>query len=328
MKKIIKSLKNIYYEWNKWGFKFAVYKTLSKFPEKGCFFGFIHKKFMLKRHNYIINFIESKCVDIFEKYNNIEYCNNDSSNISKEVPIWVCWFQGEENAPLIVKKCIDSIRKNSNGHPVNLITYDNYKNYVQLPKHIIEKFESGKIILPSFSDILRTCLLRDYGGIWLDATIYLTKALTEDIFDMDLFSIKDKLDKNNYKYISNCQWAIFAFASKKHSILCNMVMDIFDRYWKEEDNSIDYFVTDYIVACCIKNNKTIKNMFDNIPINNTHIYELKSILNMEYSEEDWRFLLSSGTYIFKLSWKDEFYEYTENNKPTFYKALIDNFELK
>lgn len=326
MKKIIKSLKNVYYEWNKWGFKFAVYKTLSKFPQKGYFSKFIHKKFMIKRHNYIINFIEKKCIDIFEKYNNIEYCNNDINNI--KCPIWICWFQGEENAPLIVKKCIESIRKNSNGHPVNLITYNNYKNYVQLPKHIMEKFESGEIILPNFSDILRACLLRDYGGIWLDATIYLTKSLPEDIFDMTLFSIKDKLYENNYKYISNCQWAFFAFASKKDSIFCNMVMDIFDRYWKEEDTAIDYFIVDYIIACCIKNNKIIKNMFDSIPINNTYIHEFKNILNTEYSKEKWESLISSKTYMFKLSWKDEFYEYTENDKPTFYKALINDFELK
>lgn len=28
----------------------------------------------------------------------------------KERTIWICWFQGIDNAPLIVKKCIQSIR--------------------------------------------------------------------------------------------------------------------------------------------------------------------------------------------------------------------------
>ena len=69
-------------------------------------------------------------------------------------------------------------------------------------------------------------------------------------------------------------------------------------------------------------------MFDSIPINNTYIHEFKNILNTEYSKEKWESLISSKTYMFKLSWKDEFYEYTENDKPTFYKALINDFELK
>lgn len=28
----------------------------------------------------------------------------------ERLPIWVCWLQGEENAPLLVKKCIASIK--------------------------------------------------------------------------------------------------------------------------------------------------------------------------------------------------------------------------
>lgn len=32
--------------------------------------------------------------------------------------IWTMWWQGEENAPVLVKKCIDSMWEKSNGGKV------------------------------------------------------------------------------------------------------------------------------------------------------------------------------------------------------------------
>ena len=36
-------------------------------------------------------------------------------------PIWILWWQGEKNAPDIVKHCISSIKRNSGDHPVKII---------------------------------------------------------------------------------------------------------------------------------------------------------------------------------------------------------------
>ncbi|WP_228705710.1 capsular polysaccharide synthesis protein, partial [Klebsiella pneumoniae] len=56
---------------------------------------------------------------------------------SKVNKIWICWLQGEDNAPDIVKKCIENIRvHNSEKFEIYIITWDNYKEYVQIPKHI------------------------------------------------------------------------------------------------------------------------------------------------------------------------------------------------
>ena len=39
--------------------------------------------------------------------------------------IWICWFQGEDKAPDLVKKCIDSVRKHASGYDVIILTEDN-----------------------------------------------------------------------------------------------------------------------------------------------------------------------------------------------------------
>ena len=53
--------------------------------------------------------------------------------------VWVCWWQGEKEAPAIVKRCIDSIRRNARGHSIIVITEQNYKNFVSFPEWIEEK---------------------------------------------------------------------------------------------------------------------------------------------------------------------------------------------
>ena len=42
-------------------------------------------------------------------------------------PIWICWLQGENFAPDIVKACINSVRKNIHGS-ICIINDDYYKD--------------------------------------------------------------------------------------------------------------------------------------------------------------------------------------------------------
>lgn len=57
----------------------------------------------------------------------------------EERNIWVCWFQGEAQAPEIVKRCLESIRQNANGCKVVLIDNENIKKYANIPDYIFEK---------------------------------------------------------------------------------------------------------------------------------------------------------------------------------------------
>lgn len=103
--------------------------------------------------------------------------------------VWSCWWQGEENAPEVVKKCWESQRRNlPEGAEHIIITWNNYRDYVELLIHIIEKFEHGFMIPAHLADIVRCCLLYKYGGLWLDATVYVTEHLPEAYFDYEIFT--------------------------------------------------------------------------------------------------------------------------------------------
>ena len=91
--------------------------------------------------------------------------NNDNSECS--MPIWQCWFQGEENMPNSIKLCLQSIKEFNPDREIILITEKNMNEYIKLPDFIIEKYKKGIISRTHFSDILRLYLLKEYGGVWV-----------------------------------------------------------------------------------------------------------------------------------------------------------------
>ena len=89
---------------------------------------------------------------------------------SKKDYVWFCWLQGIDSAPKLVQDCYNSIRYWLKDKEIIVITKENYKQYVEFPDYIIEKWEKGIISNTHFSDLLRLELLIRHGGLWLDAT--------------------------------------------------------------------------------------------------------------------------------------------------------------
>lgn len=80
----------------------------------------------------------------------------DTKNILHEHVdiVWVCWFQGMEHAPKMVQYCFESLKSNLRDKRIILITEDNYKEYVQFPTYILEKYEKGCFSKTHLSDLL------------------------------------------------------------------------------------------------------------------------------------------------------------------------------
>ena len=59
--------------------------------------------------------------------------------------------------------------------------------YYQLPEYIIDKHKKGYISNTELADILRVSLLSDFGGIWIDATIFIPNHLPDDVLKYNFF---------------------------------------------------------------------------------------------------------------------------------------------
>ena len=230
-------------------------------------------------------------------------------------PIWVCWWQGAEQMPPLVKSCYASLQKHSNGHPVTLITQKNFREFTELPDYIPEKIQAGQITLTHLSDILRMNLLRRHGGLWLDATVLLTRHVPD--FDQALFTIKRR-DRN--QNVAQCRWSAYLWYMTKNNLLAEFLDTLFLAYWRKENTLLAYFLIDYCVAVAYENIPAIRALLDAVPYNNPQIYALSKKLNDPYDPALYA-KICADTYFHKLNWKKDYVRQTKTGAPTFYGFL-------
>jgi hypothetical protein len=92
-----------------------------------------------------------------------------------EIPplIHSLWFQGVPNAPEIVRICLNRWRILNPGYQLKVY----HRRHVE--ELLGKSFQTASIAPQALSDIFRTRLLLDRGGIWVDATVYPTRPLDE-----------------------------------------------------------------------------------------------------------------------------------------------------
>ena len=297
----------------------ALVKFINGISYKGSFLKKINKWSQNKKNHYILKYLSKNYGYIIEKYKN----EKETALYSEKKYIWICWLQGEELAPKLVKNCIDSIRRHANNHEVVLINMENYKNYIKIPKYILDKYQKGIISNAHFSDIIRMTLLRDYGGLWIDATVFFTKDIPNNVFDKVFFSCKSPKVETNY--ISGLQWTSFIIGGKKNSLFYRYILDFYLDYWRNEDIIIDYLLIDYIIYLGYHKINNIKIAIDKNPINNLKRDELAAIFNQEFDLEKYKKIIESDTYFFKLSWREKFKEKTDEGRDTFYTVFLNKY---
>lgn len=160
-----------------------------------------------KKHQIILDYLN-------RHYKNIDQLMNKASYTSKKDltgthPIWIMWQQGFDSAPEVVKICRQSLYQHINNH-MTVVELDDESvfEYIDLPDYIIEKYQAGKILRAQFADIIRIRLLATYGGLWLDSTVFVSKKIPENIFDLPFFSPKSR-EESTYADPSNRRWVPF-----------------------------------------------------------------------------------------------------------------------
>lgn len=151
--------------------------------------------------------------------------------------IWICWLQGEEKAPDLVKKCITSVRRYMDTYDIHIITSANLNEYIEIPEYIVDKWKSSIISNALMSDIIRTELLIKYGGLWLDATVLLTGPVPEYVYSNQLFMYTHSYpDDITITYNS---WLIYSDSDNR---LLKTVRALLYEYWKNETSIREYFM--------------------------------------------------------------------------------------
>lgn len=91
--------------------------------------------------------------------------------------IWTCWFEGREAAPPLVEKCLSSWEWNNPSWEFRCLDATSIERYAPLRQYIDLNRQS--LTAASLSDIARILFLHEFGGVWVDATLFCNRPLDE-----------------------------------------------------------------------------------------------------------------------------------------------------
>lgn len=271
----------------------------------------------IRKDQWIVDYLKQDLAPILAKQRNDAGCGTPVLNS----PIWVCWWTGEESAPPLVKQCLASIRSNAGTHPVHLITQSNYTQYLDIPANILELVRSGQVCFANFSDYLRFSLLSKYGGLWLDATIYCSAALPEEIFELPLFTCKSP--EQICGYISRYRWTSFCFGGYRNGPLFEFMSEALAAFWLKNGRSIDYLLVDYLIEVAYSEIPVIRALLDSVPCNNPHRDDLQAAMNEALPGTAFDSIIQPDTVLYKLSWRETYAEMTADNQESIYRYFLN-----
>lgn len=284
------------------------------------------KRFLDKKNEYLLPWAMDFFRPEIQKYQSLGSLPPDAGYSPETAPIWIFWKQGINSAPQVVRELVANTKRHANGHPVILLDWHNYADYCSIPEGIVRRVEAGSLPIQQFSDILRTRLLMENGGMWVDSTILLTKAIPDYVFERPIFNVKGLNSDFRYSNVvvdSTC-YQNYLLAAHPHSATYSFINDCLMKYWDTYDTLIEYFLMFYIAKLARDLVPEAAKEYDAIPDNNYDCEILGDyLLDGEPCTDDAvsHFFASNQTWAYKLSWKSQYPLRTSDGEPTLAAAL-------
>lgn len=216
---------------------------------------------------------------------------------------WTMWWQGADKAPDIVKACWNSQRENlPEDVSLRILTKENFREYIDIPDYILDKYQRGLILPAHLSDIVRCCLLYKYGGVWLDSTILMCGPMPRECMDYSLYTRTTFGREFNSKAV----WAIWFLCAHSGEKLFRFVMEAYFYYFKHYDRVKYYLTTDYLIGIACNLFPDICSRLNQIPYNNINAMVLGRHLEEPYEVKSYR-EYTKDTFIQKLTWHGDGY---------------------
>lgn len=244
-------------------------------------------------------------------------------NFGEKIPVWICWWQGFNQAPELVRICRDNLyrRFDSSDYQIVEITFDNLKDYMDFPDWVWEKYEVGIITKTQLSDLLRVGLLYYHGGLWVDATYYLTDSFpSERLRNRDLYTLH--LDEFEGIHISQGRWTMNFLYTKPGHLFPKFILNAFYYYYAAYNELYDYFMVDYFARMIYNYVDSVREEIDSLLPEQPKCFLLQAVLNQEYPNAEFE-VAKDSTFIFKLNYYEkELLKQTDSGAETVFGNLI------
>lgn len=152
--------------------------------------------------------------------------------------IWTWWFKGRENAPELVKRCISSWEQRNTGWQIRCLDGRSANLYLDLAFLNLKK---SRMTAESLSNVVRIHLLHEYGGVWVDPSLFcnapldtwLPAASSTGFFAFSS-SAADRMLESWFLAAEGCNQLVSKWASRTAA------------YWRGRDESNDRFWFDHL----------------------------------------------------------------------------------
>ena len=236
--------------------------------------------------------------------------SNEKEEETTEFPkiIWTMWQQGEAQMPETVQTSIKTIKDfaKRNDCEFYLLTDENLANFINIPADITEKYKKKELSAAHYSDIIRFSLLYKYGGIWMDATLFVSPYATLEMFEGDFFTLNHPPIGTNQmeRTVGDFKWAGFFLAGKKGKPYFKHIRDLYLYYVRKYPVFIHYLMMDYFILSEYKCNPYFENLVDRLPIlaPAERVWFLRDHAHDLFDEKEWEEVLKT-TPIMKTTYK-------------------------
>lgn len=146
--------------------------------------------------------------------------------------VFTYWDKPLETAPPLVQACVDQLRR---VHPaLQVLDGASVRELIEIPERIATLLEHDR---PAhFSDYVRTRVLEEHGGIWVDATAWVHRNLDTDL-QRTYLRAGTIFPRWTGRSIAN--WFI---ASQPGTPIIALQRRALDAWWENNDDLPDYFL--------------------------------------------------------------------------------------
>lgn len=219
--------------------------------------------------------------------------------------LYILWFQGFDRAPEIVKACLQSWINYNPEWTIHQLSNENLHEYVSLEEYGV--YPNDEILPCHLSDIIRSLLLCNYGGVWVDATTLCCRPLSEwlpDVIHQGFFAF-DRL--HSYRIMSN--WFLYAEPGNYiMDVWCDSTLD----YYRKNQKSGDYYIHHNLFRYYYESDLKFQQIWDSIPKRISYEpYALQALL-MEPMDQHVMQMMQEQP-VFKFTHKMDYRGYSNNS---------------
>lgn len=228
--------------------------------------------------------------------------------------IYILWLQGFNNAPHIVKKCVQSWKYYNPDWNIILLDIKSLKNYININRYIPNIYRLP-IQKCHISDLIRIILLKKYGGLWVDATTFCNKPLNDwlpNYITKGFFAFEKPAPNRDPKRLLS-SW--FLYSNQNNDIISKWFLKtlrfLYKNYYRLD--KLDYFFFHDQFYQLYKSNYQFRNDWNQVPkLFASGPHSLQNYMRKPLTKEIKSNIDSKTIPLYKLTYKCSFPAYNKN----------------